>query len=167
MATLQSALTSIEAVADELNLKDTIFDSSGSGNRKQRKVQRAIRRATAYVQGRIGDDYPGTAGTDKRSIIEEAELLLACAYAAESLELERIHAREDPYPEEYIDHGRSAEIIANWRAEVDELIAPFVDSADTLADQPGSAGFSIGGVGIDETYNDDYDIIDFGEEEVG
>lgn len=164
MATLKDSLVGIEDVVDELNLKDTIFDASGDGKRKQRKVATAIRRASAYIQGRIGGDYPGSAGTDKRELIWEAELLFACANALEMLEAERIHAREDNYPDEYIDHDRSAQIIANWRTTAEMIIDPWVDAGDTLDDtDSGPSAFSIGGVGIDETYTDDYDSIDFGE----
>lgn len=169
MADTVTAHTSVGDVVRALQLEAAHY---GTDADLREVVEAAIQSVAAEVQGRIGvGDYEASGDIGQRQAIARAELLLCKADLLEDLILKKAYARDDNFPPEYEDNSTALAIIEGWRARADMILAAYEGDGEELLGGGGGEGgmykaAAFGGVGIDETYTDDYDDMDYGAVEV-
>lgn len=157
------AKAQIDAVIDELGLTPEEFWSPSLHGRSitredlDLRVRRQISKAAVKTAQRVGStNYAVTTGT-QGDALAMGEHSLSCANMLRQRLVILSSRPEEAPPPEYIDLQSLAAEIERYERDWAELIEPYVTQE---TDRKG--GFSFGSVGVDETEEDDYDDIDYG-----
>ena len=148
-------------VIDELNLSEQEWNHSLGdtvGNTLRQRVDYCVNKAATRTQKRVGAVYYASADAQTSSDITEAEHSLACGLMLRQRLIALSSRPEEAPPPEYINldvlQGEIERYERDWAEGIEDYM---VDDAAT----PGT-GFAFGGVGVDETEEDDYEESDFG-----
>lgn len=122
-------------------------------------LEDVIAAASARVTTDVGATNYADTTTATTAMIKQAELYLSVSMVLERRLMILTSRPEEAPPEEYIDTTRLSDMIQSFRSQYEEWVAPWRVNDKT---QRGTA-FAMDVTGIDETEEDDYDFMDYGD----
>jgi len=114
--------------------------------------------ASGQVLLTVGASAYASTDEPQATLLRAAEYKLALAEGLEQRLIILSSRPEEAPPEEYIDLLSLREQIADLRSQANALLRPYRTSTKTVT----GSGFSIVSTGVDESLQDDYDTVDFG-----